>query len=259
MIYGYVRVSTDKQECSAEAQQADILRWAKDGCDRMFVDEDVSGGMPLQDRPQGKVMWDLLTPGDTVVVAKLDRAFRNLSDAANTHQNFKAQRIALVVLDLPIDINTPAGELFFHQLCAFAQFERRMIADRTRRACQHKLSTGKPYGRARPLGWVRREGQYVPCEEERETGRRLLAMRKAGLSYVSICWKFARERVRKPDPVKGSRGYYGPDDLRMLAQAAEAGYPAVPRAYVPALAREQMLLAETPHAPRRFDVASFPQ
>lgn len=259
MIYGYVRVSTDKQECSAEAQQADILRWAKDGCDRMFVDEDVSGGMPLQERPQGKIMWDLLRPGDTVVVSKLDRAFRNLSDAANTHQNFKAQRIALVVLDLPIDINTPAGELFFHQLCAFAQFERRMIADRTRRACQHKLSTGKPYGRSRPLGWAKKKGEYVPCEEERATGRRVLALRSEGLSWEKICWKLAMDGVRKPYGIKGSRGYYHVYDLRLLGQAALAGFPAVPKAYVQALARERKLLAETPDAPRRFVLESSHQ
>lgn len=257
MIYGYVRVSTDKQECSAEAQQADILR--RGPCDRMFVDEDVSGGMPLQDRPQGKVMWDLLRPGDTVVVAKLDRAFRNLSDAANTHQNFKAQRIALVVLDMPIDINTPAGELFFHQLCAFAQFERRMIADRTRRACQHKLSTGKPYGCARPLGWLKKNGAYIPCETERETGRRVLALRSEGLSWPKIAMRLAREGVRRPHSLSGSGYYCRPHDLRLLAQAALAGFPAVPKGYVQALARELTLLAETPDAPRRFVLGSSHQ
>lgn len=237
MIYGYARVSTDKQELSAEAQQEDIQRWtARHGLalDRLFVDEDVSGGKPLRDRPAGRLMWDLTQPGDTVVVARLDRAFRSMLDAAATNEQWMEMKVRLAILDMPVDLATPAGELFFHQLCAFAQYERRIIGDRIRTVIAHKRRNSRPYGQSRPIGWVKGDDEWVPCHRERQIAQRVLREHEAGASYYAIACRLAREGVRKP---AGKKGYYHVTDCHYLLHAARAGYPIAPQADVPALAR----------------------
>lgn len=88
MLYLYARVSTDKQENSRDAQVARLNDWCKArdlSVDTEYVDEDVSAySVLLRDRPQGKAMWDKLQAGDSVVVTKVDRAFRGLADCAVT-------------------------------------------------------------------------------------------------------------------------------------------------------------------------------
>lgn len=247
MIYGYARVSTDKQELSAEAQQADLQRWADQRSltlDRLFVDEDVSGSKPLRDRPAGRKLWDAVTPGDMVVVTKLDRAFRSMMDAATTNDRWKTFGVRLAILDMPVDLATPAGELFFHQLSAFAQFERRIIGERIRTAVAHRRRTGKPYGRLRPIGWVQKDGQFQECHRERVIARRVLREHEDGDSYFVIACRLAREGVKKPSYVRGS-GYYGISDCHYLAYAARAGFPIVRQASVPAAARAQMHSADS--------------
>ena len=54
---------------------------------------------------------------------------------------------AVIVLDLSIDTSTPNGELIATIIAAIAQWEARMIADRTRDALGVKRDRGEPMGR----------------------------------------------------------------------------------------------------------------
>src|SRR3954454_18752259 len=53
----------------------------------------ISGAKPLAERPQGAALLSRMRPGDTLIVARLDRAFRNAADALATAERFKAQRM----------------------------------------------------------------------------------------------------------------------------------------------------------------------
>lgn len=236
-LYGYARVSTDDQQTSAEAQTVRLRQYAADSGLRLagvFVDEDVSGARQFKHRPEGRRLWDAVQAGDTVAFTKVDRAFRSMADAATTLAVWKQLGVRVAILDLGIDVATPAGELFFNQIASFAAFEREMIGQRIREAIGHRRSVGQPYGNSRPFGWVRagsgKRTRYVPCEGERRLGERVLAMRAAGQTLSAISRALRAERALKPGKRQAERGaYYLEADVARLERAAKAGWPIAPR------------------------------
>lgn len=253
MLYGYCRVSTDMQEASADAQRIAITEYAErvgQTLAGLFVDEDVSGSVPLRDRPQGKAMWDSLTGGDTVVITTRDRAFRSLVDAASTLMLWREQGIKLHIIDFPVDLSTDEGEMVFLQGAVFSQYERRMIGRRIKKGMQHRRKTGIPYGGTRPWGWIKKGDEYVPCPAERKTGDRMLALRKQGLSWNAIA--VACLDCRKPACRKDGSPYYHVACVRSLVRAAGNGYPKLPQVFWLARGCEQRLHAEKSDAPLLF-------
>lgn len=234
MIYGYCRVSTDDQAISLDNQRQELQAYAvKHGLtiDRVFCDEDVSGKIPMKDRPQGRVMWDTLRTGDLVVVTKLDRGWRSTADAANTLAIWKQYGVRLAILDFPVDTSTDEGEMMFTQFASWAQYERKRIGRRVSDAWQYLKRNGKPYACARPCGWKNVGGEWVPCEPERKIADRILKWRADGWGWEKITLALARDGVKKPVLMrKDAVGYYHPTDVWILAHAAEAGYPKISRA-----------------------------
>lgn len=221
MIYGYVRVSTDMQDTSSEAQVAQLRAYAE--LDRLFIDKDVSGSIPLKDRPAGKEMWDLLRPGDKVVITTKDRAFRSLVDAATTVLQWREKGVKLHILDFPVDLSTDEGEMVFLQGAVFSQYERKQIGKRIKVAIAHRKATGQPYAATRPWGWIRKNKQWVECEQERKLGRHMLQLRRNGMSFSQIA--VACVNFQKPFVKRTASPYYHVSDVRSLLRAAEAGYP----------------------------------
>jgi DNA invertase Pin-like site-specific DNA recombinase len=82
-----------------------------------------------------------------LVVAKLDRLSRSMIDFAGVMAKAQKQNWALVALDVAVDSSTPAGEAMVHMLATFAQFERRLIAQRTKEALAIKKAAGVQLGR----------------------------------------------------------------------------------------------------------------
>jgi DNA invertase Pin-like site-specific DNA recombinase len=163
VIKAYIRVSTDKQEESPAAQREAIVRFAQfsgapgvEEC-QFFQDLGVSGKIPVGDRPQGKLLSEGLQKGDTVVVTKLDRLFRSLADAAQTIAEWTEQGIRLVILNLggtAVDTQSPTGLLFLHMMAAVGQWERGMIAERTRETMRHIKESGRARTTLRPFGYT---------------------------------------------------------------------------------------------------------
>ena len=70
--------------------------------------------------------------GEALVVAKLDRLSRSMIDFTGLMGRAQKEGWALVALDCAVDTTTPAGEAMAHMLATFAQFERRLISQRTK-------------------------------------------------------------------------------------------------------------------------------
>ena len=224
-LYLYGRVSTDDQQTSADAQSARLQEFAeKSGLEvgGEFLDEDVSGKIPLQERPMGKELWNLIQPGDAIAFTKVDRCFRSLVDAATTLEKWKALGIRVHILDLGIDVSTPAGELFFSQLAAFAQFERAMIGLRVREAQAHRRRMGKPYNTSRPIGWRRQGDCYVPLPSERALAEKIISWRDRGESLPKIALRLCKANIRS-----ASGSWMGPAEVRRMEFAGRAGYPVI--------------------------------
>ena len=238
MIYGYARVSTDRQENSAEAQSARLMAY----CDQsglpfggLFVDLDQSAyKIPMARRREGKRLMDALDRGDTLVFTKIDRCFRSLQDQCNTLAKWEEQGIKVVILDMPIQYNDPYGRCTLAVIGSTSQLASELTGQRVKEVNAYLKANNLPYGGARPLGWLVSEGRYVPCSAERKLGDRVVEMRQAGATYPEIALKIAKQGIQKPYMRKGSRGWYSVTDIWNLHRAALAGYPRIPPKVSPA-------------------------
>jgi len=237
MIYYYARVSTDHQENSA-ANQRQVFEGlaASLGEDyQIVVDEDVSGSVPLSERPAGKPMWDALKAGDMVVVAKLDRGWRSVEDAARCLSTLRAIGVRLKILDFPVDVSTDEGELMFLTFAGFAQYENRLRGRRVREIFAYRKRNGMPYATIKPFGWVRSGDEYVPNTEERQIADAAASMREDGMSYGEIARQLALAGRRIPKSMSRrdpSESWFTPGAICGLIAARAAGYPIVPRSAV---------------------------
>jgi DNA invertase Pin-like site-specific DNA recombinase len=156
-VLGYVRVSTGDQADSGaglEAQRAAIRQACEQrGWELVGVVEDAGFSAATLARPGITEAFDLVESGgaSVLVVAKLDRLSRSLLDFAAVMERSRRKRWALVALDLGVDTTTPQGEMMANILATFAQFERRLIGQRTKEALAIKRAQGVRLGRPRTL------------------------------------------------------------------------------------------------------------
>lgn len=169
MIYSYRRVSTDEQHNGPQAQSDAIASWGRHGETLAgdFFDEGVSGGIPLEERPAGCALMEALKNGDTIVVAKLDRLFRSVVDAAQTISGWTARNINLVCIAEGFDMTNPYGRAMAQMASVFAELEREMIRSRTKAALASKKARGECVGEV-PYGWDRVGNNLVKNREEQE-------------------------------------------------------------------------------------------
>ena len=138
-VFGYARVSTEQQNLD---RQLDALK--KYGCDLIFT-EKMTG--TKKDRPELSKMIDRLTEGDTVVIESLSRLGRSTKDLIELTELFQIKGVHLVSLKESIDTSTSTGRLLFTLMSAIAQFERDVIADRTREGLRSARARGRTGGR----------------------------------------------------------------------------------------------------------------
>jgi DNA invertase Pin-like site-specific DNA recombinase len=196
-VLGYVRVSTDEQTNSGaglEAQRQAILS----ECNRRgwhLVQMIEDAGFTAKDlkRPGVQEALRVLESGDAsaLVVAKLDRLSRSMLDFTGVMAKAQKQGWALVALDCAVDTTTPAGEAMANMLATFAQFERRLISQRTREALAVKKAQGVRIGRPATMP------KAVVAQMRRD--------RAKGLSYAAIAEKLNAAGV---PTAQGGRRWY---------------------------------------------------
>jgi len=125
MKIGYARVSTEEQNLDL---QLDALQNA--GCEKIYRDVGISG-IQINRHGLDEAMASL-QEGDTLIVWRLDRLGRSLHHLIETINDLKDRGIGFTSLNEAINTNTAGGELLFHVMGALAQFERRLISERSR-------------------------------------------------------------------------------------------------------------------------------
>lgn len=139
MLIGYARVSTQDQETSAQ-----IAALTAAGCERIFQ-EKASGGR--WDRPELHRLLEHLRKGDVLVVWKLDRLSRSLKDVLSLMERINQAGAGFRSLTEAIDTTTPAGRMMMQIVATFAEFERAMLRERTRKGLDQARSQGRIGGR----------------------------------------------------------------------------------------------------------------
>jgi DNA invertase Pin-like site-specific DNA recombinase len=157
---GYVRVSSEEQADSGlglEAQRQRIQAYCQlQGLQlgTIFEDPGVSGGKPLGSRPDGRrLLAEARRSRPVVVVARLDRLFRSVADAAQTIAAFDRLGIELVAIAEGFDQTNPYGRAMAQMASVFAELERAMIKERTRAAMKVKRGRGERISGHEPFGW----------------------------------------------------------------------------------------------------------
>ncbi|MCF6768590.1 recombinase family protein [Thiotrichales bacterium 19S11-10] len=141
-LVGYARVSTQDQDVKL---QIDALRQA--GCDLNYIFTDKISGAKSE-RPGLNKCLAVLEPEDTLMVWRLDRLGRSMQHLVRLVEDLGQQNISFKSLcDGAIDTTTASGELIFNIFSSLAQFERRLIQERTKAGLEAARARGKKGGR----------------------------------------------------------------------------------------------------------------
>jgi DNA invertase Pin-like site-specific DNA recombinase len=146
LLVGYMRVS------KADGSQAhDLQRYAltEAGVVESQLYSDAASGKD-DERPGLAACLKALRRGDTLLIWKLDRLGRNLRHLVNVVHDLTSRGVGLKVLTgqgAAIDTTTPAGKLVFGIFASLAEFERELIAERTRAGLASARARGRKGGR----------------------------------------------------------------------------------------------------------------
>ena len=138
------------------------------------VVREVQSGKNMTKRPLLLSSLARLRAGEaqTLIVAKLDRLSRSVIDLCSLLEQSERENWSLVLLDLGIDTTTPAGRVQAQVIAAFAEYERRLISQRTKEAMKAAKARGVHCG--------------VTSKVSQETVERIVLARRAGQTWLSI-------------------------------------------------------------------------
>jgi DNA invertase Pin-like site-specific DNA recombinase len=152
---GYTRLSrANENGVSLDAQRAAVTEACEPrGWELVEVVEDRARSGATMKRPGVLKAIDKLSNGDAdvLVVARLDRLSRSVRDFANLLHEAEHRGWNVNALDMGIDTTTPQGEMMAHMFMAVAEFERKLIGQRTKEALAHVRKKGTQLGRPREV------------------------------------------------------------------------------------------------------------
>ena len=157
MIYGYARVSTINQRNYGNSLEEQTNQLKEAGAERIFTDSFTGTKV---DRPEFQELLHELRSGDTLIVTKLDRFARSVSQASGLITELIDRGVTVNVLNLGILSNDSVSTLMRNILLSFAQFERDMIVQRTQEG--KAVAKQKPdYREGRPKKYGRAQIQHA--------------------------------------------------------------------------------------------------
>lgn len=181
MIFGYARVSTAEQNIDI---QIDALRVAD--CERIYQ-EKLSG--KSTDRAELKAMLGQLRHGDVVVVYKLDRLARSLTELVTLMSKLDELGVGFKSLTESMDLSTAAGRMQMGLFAVVAEFERELIRERTKAGLELARKNGRVGGRPRALSDKDRKRLIARSEQGGLTKAELAAIFKVSPSTVTRALK----------------------------------------------------------------------
>ena len=128
MVYGYCRVSTQGQARDGNSLEAQEKLLEENGAEEIYSDAFTG---TKSHRPELDKLLDKLEQGDKLVITKLDRIARSVSQGTEIIQALLDNGITVHVLNMGLMDNTPTGKLIRNIMLSFSEFERDMIVERT--------------------------------------------------------------------------------------------------------------------------------
>jgi DNA invertase Pin-like site-specific DNA recombinase len=193
-LVGYARVSTNGQELRL---QTDAIQ--KAGVPKKLIFIDKVGGAKSE-RPGLDGCLRQLREGDTLIVWRLDRLGRSVRHLIDLVEDLRQRKVGFKsICDGAIDTTTASGELIFHIFTALAQFERRLVQERTRAGLAAARARGRLGGR-RPL---------LADDPRVKTAKRLHADKSMAIADICQTLQISRPTLYrwlsvKPQPTSAS-------------------------------------------------------
>lgn len=217
---GYIRVSTEDQELSPDAQRHQLEGWcAREGVElvSVHVDHGVSGAADLGKRPGlAEAIADLRAQqAGILIVSRLDRLARDVSKNAAIEHLVAENGAKVRTSDGTANNDSPEGQLLRNMMGAFAQYERELIAMRTQVALASKRRNGTRWNCRPPIGYCWLNGELATDPIEQRAVERICSLRADGVSLQAITDDLNAAPNRFPP--RGKR-WYTTTICRVLAQ-----------------------------------------
>lgn len=157
-LAAYIRCSTDHQEDSPDVQRSIILEY----CARNnhiitaeYVDDAISGGLPIAERPQAKLMLDNTKNHqfEGIIAKQVDRLGRNNGDTISFAAKCRKRNIQLLFCQETFE-DSPAGRMHFSIMCTIAAYYREDIGQKIK---DHNIlcaKTGRWTSGNAPMGYT---------------------------------------------------------------------------------------------------------
>lgn len=199
--FAYARLSIENDKSVSIDDQIKKIEAYALATDRVleqppFVDHGVSG--KTMDRPELQKLLATIAPGDTIIVAKLDRLTRSVGDMARLLD----LKINIVSVAEALDTSSAAGRMVVNILGVFAQFERETIVERTTASLAFRRENKQSYGHC-PYGYQAVNGNLYEDVSEQPTLVAIRRMRAQGKGYTWIADSLNRNGV----PCRGKKWY----------------------------------------------------
>lgn len=178
MKIGYARVSTTGQSLELQIEKLKAV-----GCEKIFTEKQ-SGGKGRKREALVQAL-DFVREGDVLVITKLDRLARSVSDLSSIAKTLEDKNVDFEILDQSVNTATPAGRLLYHVLGAIGEFERDLINERVNEGLQRAKKQGVKLGRKKKLSKKKLEQLRKEFTEVSSEERKKLAD-KYGISKASM-------------------------------------------------------------------------
>jgi len=177
-LVGYARTSTLDQVAGLDAQLRDLTQA---GCTKIFQEQVSSVDTK---RPELERLLEFVRDGDTLVVTKLDRLARSMTNLMEIMGKLRAKGVELHVLALNLDTSTPTGKLMLNMLGSIAEFERDLMLERQREGIAKAKADGKYQVRAPTAR--RKADEIRRLKTEGKTADAIAA--ELGIGRSSVFW-----------------------------------------------------------------------
>lgn len=159
MIFGYMRISTQKEKQTTDRQRITLEQYATDNGFKFdeIVEERISGTISAEKRPQFNELKGKLRENDILIITDIDRLGRNADDVIMEFKKLKSEGIRVIALDTPYlnewekiqdsSIYNMIADIFITLKAHMAQQEREKTVTRINQGLDVARSKGKKLGR----------------------------------------------------------------------------------------------------------------
>jgi site-specific DNA recombinase len=142
---------------------------------------------------------------DAIVILKLDRFTRNITDLNEIVNLLNKYGVSLVSVQDHLDTLSASGRMVMNLLATISQWERETIAERTSTALQFKKSEMKRYCGVTPYGYMDVDGSLAEVPVEQNALAMMRTMRNEGAPFHVIASKLNELGIK---PRKGAQWHF---------------------------------------------------